>query len=82
MITDSPVEQESPATRPVSEAVLEEARRLVKKRFLKCFWFRHPEATITNWDDVYLVVQHLREYGGHREWYEAQNLWKALSSCR
>jgi hypothetical protein len=77
-----PVENEAPAARPVSEDVLEEARRLVKKRFLSCFWFWDPEVDLKKWDDVYLVVKQLREYGGHREWHEAQNLWKALRSCR
>jgi len=75
----------APATtpaRPVSEEVLAEARRLVKEHFAKCFWFWHPEATVTKWEDVYLVVTHLREYGGHREWREAQDLWKALRECR
>lgn len=67
--------------RPVSEPVLEEARRLVKQHFAKCFWFRHPDATVETWEDAYLVVEHLREYGGHREWHEAQSLWKALRSC-
>ena len=68
--------------RPVSEDVLKEARRLVELRFVKCFWFWHPDATVETWEDVYLVIQHLREYGGHREWWEAQNLWKSLRSCR
>ncbi len=67
---------------PVSAEVLEEARRLVELHFAKCFWFRHPDATTKNWADVYLVIQHLREYGGHSEWYEAQELWKKLRSCR
>jgi len=68
--------------RAVSAEVLDQARRLVKAHFAKCFWFWHPDATVKNWADVYLVVQHLREYGGHREWYEAQDLWKKLRSCR
>jgi len=70
-----------PTTNAVPEHVLAEARRLMKLRFLKCFWFRHPEATVETWDDVKLVILHLREYGGHQEWYEAQNLWKMLRSC-
>lgn len=82
MIIDSPVELKSSATRPVSEDVLEEARRLVKKRFSNCFWFWKEEPNLTKWEDVYLVIKQLREYGGHREWYEAQNLWKSLRSCR
>lgn len=82
MITESPIAKAAARHPVVSEDVLAEARALVKKRFAKCFWFRHPEATVDNWDDVYLVVKHLREYGGHREWYEAQHLWKNLRSCR
>ncbi|MEM7698386.1 MAG: hypothetical protein AAF236_08290 [Verrucomicrobiota bacterium] len=75
---DTPAVSEMPvlngANRTVSEAVLAQARRLVKLRFAKCFWFRHPEATVDIWEDVYLVIQHLREYGGHREWRGAQSL--------
>ncbi len=82
MITESPAETEAATHPQVREDVLEEARALVKKHFAKCFWFRHPDATVGNWDDVYLVVKHLREYGGHREWHEAQHLWKNLCSCR
>jgi len=48
--------------------VLAEARCLVKLRFLKCFWFWHPEATVETWDDGKLVILHLREYDGLREW--------------
>ena len=61
----------------VSEKALEQARRLVKE-FPECFWFRHPEATTDNRDDILLVIRHLREYGGHRAWYAAQDLWKCL----
>jgi len=82
MKTTSPAEAEVSNPRPVSDEVLRRARDLVEKHFAKCFWFRHPEAGLSSWEDVYLVVQHLREYGGHREWREAQELWKALRSCR
>ena len=61
-----------------SESMLAEASRLVKE-FPECFWFRHPEATVDNRDDVVLVIRHLREYGGHRAWRAAQQLWK---KCR
>lgn len=76
------VEEEVSDPRPVSDEVLQQARDLIKKHHAKCFWFRHPEASINKWEDVYLVVQHLREYGGRRQWAEAQELWKLLSSCR
>ncbi|MEZ5328129.1 MAG: hypothetical protein R3F19_24055 [Verrucomicrobiales bacterium] len=78
----SPVDVGEKSARPVSQSVLEEARRLVKVHFAQCFWFRHPEASVTTWEDVYLVIEHLREYGGRREWREAQHLWKALQTCR
>jgi hypothetical protein len=51
----------------------------VVKRFHECFWFRHPEAKIQNVEDVRLVIEHLREYGGHRAWWAAQNLHQCLS---
>ena len=44
-----------------------------------CFWFRHPEAGIRHLEDVRLVVEHLREYGGHRAWRSAQELQQCLS---
>ena len=66
----------------VPEEVLAEARRLVDLRFANCFWFWHPEATVDTWDDIALVIRHLREYGGRREWEEAQNLSRLLRSCR
>ncbi len=75
------VEDQVSVIRPVSDEVLQQARDLVQKHFAKCFWFWHPDAQITKWEDVYLVVQHLREYGGRSEWAEAQELWKALRSC-
>ncbi len=61
----------------ISPEALALARSLAKE-FSHCMWWRHPEATIENWDDAYLIVQHLREYGGHRAWREAQRLWKCL----
>jgi hypothetical protein len=30
-------------------------------------------------EDVRLVVEHLREYGGHRAWWDAQELHRCLS---
>lgn len=45
----------------------------------ECFWFRHPEARIRHLEDVRLVVEHLREYGGRRAWWGAQELHKCLS---
>ena len=63
--------------KPVPANVLEMARQAVKD-FHECFWFRHPEADITEWEDVALVIDHLRRYGGHRAWQRAQE----LHACR
>ena len=61
----------------ISPAALELARTLAKE-FSHCMWWRHPDATVDSREDAYLVVQHLREYGGHRAWRAAQGLWKCL----
>lgn len=52
--------------------------RALAKEFRNCMWWWHPDATVENREDAYLVVQHLREYGDHRAWREAQRLWKCL----
>lgn len=71
-----PVDAPGIVTSPeVSESVLAKARSLARD-FPECLWFRHPDASIDNRDDVILVIRHLREYGGHRAWIAAQNLWK------
>lgn len=62
---------------PVRPEVLERARALVKE-YPGCFWFRHPEATVNNRADVRVVIQHLREYGGRKAWWAAQELHKCL----
>ena len=61
----------------ISPAVLELARSLAKE-FSECLWFWHPDATVDTRADAYLVIRHLREYGGHRAWRAAQGLWKCL----
>lgn len=66
-----------PLKSSVSEEVLEQARAAVRE-FPGCFWFRHPESFIENVDDVRIVVENLREYGGHRAWHVAQRLQKCL----
>jgi hypothetical protein len=63
-------------TRPAPE-VLEQARALITA-FPECFWFRNRDAGIETREDVRLVVEHLREYGGHRAWKEAQSLFQCL----
>ena len=70
---------DTPTSPPlVPEAVLVQAREAVHLYFTRCFWFRHPEATVQNRDDVRIVIEHLREYGDHRAWRIAQNLRKCL----
>jgi hypothetical protein len=64
-------------TKPISPEALELARALAKE-FRDCMWWRHPDATVESREDAYLIVQHMREYGGHRAWREAQRLWKCL----
>lgn len=67
-----------PRQTPAPPGVVERARALVKA-YPECFWFWRPDAEIHSAEDVRLVVQHLREYGGHRAWREAQELHQCLS---
>jgi len=67
-----------PLKETVSEEVLEQARAAVREFGATCFWFRHPDAVIENVADVRVVVENLREYGGHRAWQVAQQLQKCL----
>jgi hypothetical protein len=62
-------------TKPISPEALELARSLPKE-FRDCIWWRHPDITLESREDVYLIVHHLRDYGGHRARREAQRLWK------
>jgi hypothetical protein len=43
-----------------------------------CFWFWHPDAKIRNRSDIKNAIRHLREYGGWKAWYTAQELQKCL----
>lgn len=61
-----------------NSAALQLARELVSRFYPDCFWFRHPNATIETIEDIRLVIMHLREYGGHEAWREAQRLQKCL----
>ena len=63
---------------PAPPELVERAAALVLKH-PECFWFRHPEARIRYLQDVRLVVEHLREYGDHQGWWDAQELQKCLS---
>ncbi len=68
-----PVESSPPNDQAVPEHVLEMARQAVKD-FHECFWFRHREAIISDQEDVRLIIEHLRKYGGHRAWQRAQSI--------
>jgi len=70
-------ETAAPASRPVPPEVVEMALQAVRD-FHECFWFRHPEAEIANREDVELVIDHLRRYGGHRAWRRAQEMRSCL----
>jgi hypothetical protein len=63
---------------PAPPDLVARAEALVKKYDSRCFWFRHPEARVKYMDDVELVIHHLREYGNHEAWKEAQELHKCL----
>ena len=62
---------------PAPPELVARAAELVK-RYPECFWFWQPEARIQHLEDVRLVVEHLREYGGHRAWLDAQDLHRCL----
>jgi len=70
--------REWPPPIPAPPELCERAAALVRSH-PECFWFRHPEARIRHLEDVRLVVEHLREYGGHRAWWDAQKLHRCLS---
>ncbi len=69
---------ELPPPTPAPADLIERAAELVRT-YPECFWFRHPEARLRHLEDVRLVVEHLREYGGHRAWWAAQELHRCLS---
>ncbi|HMO49950.1 MAG TPA: hypothetical protein PKE26_04400 [Kiritimatiellia bacterium] len=77
MIKPRTVEEYPPPT-PAPEELIARATELVKKH-PECFWFRHPEACIRHLEDIRLVVEHLREYGDRKTWFEAQELHECLS---
>lgn len=62
---------------PASPELIERATALVRA-FPECFWFRHPEAGMCHVQDIRVVVTHLREYGGHNAWRQAQTLKRCL----
>jgi hypothetical protein len=67
-----------PAPTPAPPDLVKRAEELVRT-YPECFWFWHPNARIHNLEDVRLVVENLREYGGWGEWRAAQELHKCLS---
>lgn len=69
---------EAPPTVPAPPELIERAEILVRE-YPGCFWFWHREARVRHLGDVRLVVEHLREYGGHSAWWAAQNLHTCLS---
>jgi hypothetical protein len=69
---------DAPPPIPAPPELVARASALVRS-FPECFWFRHPEARIYYLGDVRLVIEHLREYGGHRAWWSAQELHRCLS---
>ena len=78
MTTDADMTEEFAPRIEAPPALVERASELLRK-YPECFWFRHPEARIRYVDDVRLIVEHLREYGGHRAWRDAQELHRCLS---
>ena len=60
-------------TTPLSPQLVEMAQRAVKD-FHECFWFRHPDADITEREDIELIIDRLRRYGRHRAWQVSQQL--------
>ena len=78
MSVAAPSEEGTPS-RPVSEAVLERARAVVREYYASCFWFWHPDAApVSTEEEVRLVIRNLREYGDHKAWRVAQELCKCL----
>jgi hypothetical protein len=75
--TPDELHEATPPT-PAPPELVERATALVRNH-PECFWFWHPDARVRNLEDVRLVVEHLREYGGHRAWWEAQALHQCLS---
>ena len=67
----------SPVPTLLSKETSDAARALIRQ-FPECFWFRHPDAPLATVEEARLVVLHLREYGGHRAWHEAQRLHSCL----
>jgi hypothetical protein len=62
---------------PAPPELVEKAEELIRT-YSGCFWFWHPEARVRYWDDLPLVVEHLRDYGDKKAWRAAQDLQRCL----
>lgn len=63
---------------PAPPELVEKAEAAVREFSIACFWFRHPHAQVRLFGDVRLVIRHLREYGGWKAWWTAQELQRCL----
>jgi hypothetical protein len=70
--------REWPPPTPAPPELCARAAALVRSH-PECFWFWHPQACVRHLEDVRLVVEHLREYGDRRAWWDAQELHRCLS---
>ena len=78
MVAEPDQLHELPPPTPAPAELCERAMGLVRAHS-ECFWFWHPEARVRHLEDVRLVVEHLREYGDRRTWWDAQELHRGLS---
>lgn len=76
----SPIGPSDPRELPVSIAPPELVARAAAlvNTYSECFWFWRAGAPIRTVDDIRLVIEHLRQYGGHRAWVDAQDLHRCL----
>ena len=68
-----------PRTLPVP--LLTAAQTTFREFASECSWFMDPKAVISTDDDVRMVIENLRENGGHNAWRAAQRLQKMLLQC-
>ena len=78
MAVEQDESREMPPPTPAPAELCARASALVRGH-PECFWFWHPEARVRHYEDVRLVVEHLREYGDRRTWRDAQELHRCLS---
>ena len=63
---------------PAPPELVEKAEAAVREFSVTCFWFWGPHARVRFLGDVRLVIHHLREYGGWKAWWTAQELQRCL----